>query len=94
MGAIPEALCGEAPEGQPVIRRENLVTVGGEDPKGHPMIHGCRRPHSTMSSGKRKKKEREESGPPSSRLTMMDERRAVDRSRDNPHGEPAASGKT
>ena len=25
VGMIPEALCGEAPKGQPVIRRENLV---------------------------------------------------------------------
>ena len=93
VGMIPEALCGEAPKGQPVIRREHLVPVGGEDPKGHPMIHGCRRPHGARTSGKHKKKRGEQSGPLSSRLTRMGERRAVDRSRDNPHGEPAASGK-
>ena len=51
VGAIPEALCGEAPKGQPVIRREHLVTARVEDPKGHPMIHGCRRPHKPRPSG-------------------------------------------
>ena len=74
VGAIPEALCGEAPEGQPVIRRENHVTVGGEDPEGHPMIHGCRRPHKPSPSGNPKGR-RAQSGPPSSRLTKAAKKR-------------------
>ena len=41
VGMSPKALCVEAPKGQPVIRSESLKAVGGEDPKGHPMIHGC-----------------------------------------------------
>ena len=39
VGAIPEALCGEAPKGQPVIRRENLEAVRVEAPKGQPRKH-------------------------------------------------------
>ena len=68
VGAIPEALCGEAPKGQPVIYRESLVTVRVEDPEGHPMIHGCPRPHKPRTSGKQKER-MEESGPLSSRWT-------------------------
>ena len=68
VGLSTEALCGEAPEGQPVIRRENLVTVGVEDPQGHPMIHGCPRPHRAKPSGKLKGR-RVRSGPSSSQLT-------------------------
>ena len=49
VGAIPEALCGEAPKGQPVIRREHLMTARVEDPEGHPMIHGCRRPRNAKA---------------------------------------------
>ena len=39
MGAIPKALCGEAPKGQPMIRRENLEAVRVEAPKGQPRKH-------------------------------------------------------
>ena len=59
VGAIPEALCGEAPKGQPVIRSEHLVTVSVDDPKGHPMIHGCRRPHKPRPSGRQKGRRKE-----------------------------------
>ena len=55
VGLSPEALCGEAPKGQPMIRRENLVTARVEDPEGHPMIHDCRRPRKPRPSGKPKK---------------------------------------
>ena len=65
LGTVHEALCGEAPKGQPVIRRERLVAVGGDDPKGHPMIHGCRRPHSARPSGNPKGR-RAQRGTPSS----------------------------
>ena len=41
-GLNPEALCGEAPKGQPMIRRETLEAVHGEAPKGQPRNHGCR----------------------------------------------------
>ena len=51
---VPEALCGEAPKGQPVIRRERLMTDRVEDPQGHPMIHGCPRQHKPRPSGKPK----------------------------------------
>ena len=47
----PEVICGEAPKGQPLLRIENLVTDSGDDPQGHPMIHGCRRPHKPRPSG-------------------------------------------
>ena len=56
VGLSPEALCGEAPKGQPLIRRESLVTVRVEDPQGQPMIHGCRRQHKPRPSGKPKGK--------------------------------------
>ena len=39
MGAIPEALCGEAPQGQSMIRGETLEVVSVEAPKGQPAIH-------------------------------------------------------
>ena len=38
-GMIPEALCGEAPQGQPMIRREPLVAVCVEAPQGQPGNH-------------------------------------------------------
>ena len=93
VGLSPAALCGEAPKGHPKIRSESLEAVCVEAPKGHPRIHGCRRQHSARPSGKPKGR-RAQSVTPLSRLTRMGERRVVDRSRDNPHGEPAASGKT
>ena len=71
VGMIPEALCGE-------------------DPEGHPMVHGCRRPHSARTSGKPKKR-REESGPPPSRRTKRGRRLARDRSREPLHGKQDAS---
>ena len=91
VGAIPEALCGRPERSAGDQQRTPRDRV--EDPQGHPMIHGCRRPHSARTRGKPKER-REESDPLSSLLTRMGVRRAVDRSRDNPHGEPAASGKT
>ena len=39
VGPIPEALCGEAPKGQPMIRSESLEAAHVEDPQGHPMTH-------------------------------------------------------
>ena len=39
VGAIPEALCGEAPKGQPMTRGENLEAVSVEAPKGQPKKH-------------------------------------------------------
>ena len=92
-GAIPEALCGEAPKGQPVDRRENPVTVSVEDPEGHLMIHGCPRPRNARTSGKPKER-RALRVPPSSHRTKMDRRRAGDRSRGTLPEKPAASGKT
>ena len=41
-GQHPETLCGEAPKGQPMIRRETLEAVHGEAPKGQSRNHGCR----------------------------------------------------
>ena len=38
-GAIPEALCWEAPKVQPMIRGETLEAVCAEAPKGLPWIH-------------------------------------------------------
>ena len=38
-GAIPEALCGEAPKGQLMIRRGNLEADCVEAPKGQPRNH-------------------------------------------------------
>ena len=64
VGMFPEALCAEAPKGQPVICRESLMAVCVEDPQGHPMIHGCRRHHSPSPCGKPMRR-RAESGPPS-----------------------------
>ena len=37
VGPSPEALNGEAPKGQPVIRREHLVAVRMEAPQGQLM---------------------------------------------------------
>ena len=39
VGPNPEALCGEAPKGQPMIRSESLKAVCVEAPQGQPMIH-------------------------------------------------------
>ena len=55
-GSEPRGPLREAPKGQPVIRREHLVADRVDDPKGHPMIHGCRRPHRQKPSGKPKDK--------------------------------------
>ena len=92
-GLRPEALCGEAPKGQPVIRREHLVTVGVEDPKGHPMIHGCRRHHSPRPCG-RPMKRRDQSGPPSSRWTKAAKKKRGGLSPEPLHGKRGASRKS
>ena len=39
VGLNPEALCGEAPKGQPMIRSESLEVVCVEAPQGQPMNH-------------------------------------------------------
>ena len=38
VGPNPEALCREAPKGQPVIRRENIKAVCVEAPEGQPSM--------------------------------------------------------
>ena len=97
MGMIPEALCGEAPKGQPVIRRENLVAVGVEAPQGQPRIH---RPHpkqpSTRPPGEEEKpKSRGKSqDPPSSRWTRAAVKERGDRSPERMRGESGQCGKT
>ena len=71
VGPSPEALCGEAPKGQLMIRRENLAAVSGEDPQGHPKIRGCRKPHGAKSSWWQKEI-RKERGPLSLQKTIRD----------------------
>ena len=39
VGAIPEALSGEAPKGQPMISGKNLEAVSVEAPQGQPRNH-------------------------------------------------------
>ena len=39
VGFNPEALCGEAPKGQPMIRRENIEALRGDAPQGQPRNH-------------------------------------------------------
>ena len=90
VGSSPEALCGEAPKGQPVIRSENLATVRGEDPQGHPMIHGCPRPRKPRPSGKPKNR-REQSCPPSSRWTRAGKKERGAPSPEPLHGKQAAT---
>ena len=50
---FPEALCGEAPQGQPMIHSESLEAVCVEAPKGQPMIHRRhpREPHNNSQTG-------------------------------------------
>ena len=93
VGLSPEALCEEAPKGQPMIRREHLVAVRVEDPQGHPRIHSCPRPRKPRPSGKRKGR-REQSGPPSSRLTKAALKERGGRSPEQLHGKRDASGRS
>ena len=92
VGPSPEALCGEAPKGQPMIRRENLAAVSGEDPQGHPKIHGCRKPHGAKSSW-RLKATRKETDPPSSQWTKAAGKGSGDLSPEHLHGKQAATGR-
>ena len=50
---FPEALCGEAPKGQPMIRSESPEAVCVEAPQGQPMIHRRhpREPHNNSQTG-------------------------------------------
>ena len=58
-GAIPEALCGEAPEGQPMTRGENLEVVCVEAPQGQPMNHRPKNQHVSRPTGNRRENRRE-----------------------------------
>ena len=53
VGLNPEALCGEAPKGQPMIRSGSLEAVCVEAPEGQPMIHRRhpREPHNNGQTG-------------------------------------------
>ena len=59
VGAIPEALCGEAPKGQPMIRRENLEVVCVEAPEGQPRNHRHHpnKPRATSPTRERERKD-------------------------------------
>ena len=95
-GLNPEALCGEAPKGQPVIRRENLEAVNGEAPKGQPRNHGCQAKQlETKPRGKELERlgPRQREDPQSSRWTRMDTRRHGGGSQDHQRGELAHSGR-
>ena len=56
-GAIPEALHGEAPKGQPMIRGETLEVVCVEAPEGQPRNHR-RHPRQVMFRPTGEKEER------------------------------------
>ena len=64
-GAIPEALSGEAPKGQPMIRGETLKAVCVEAPKGQPRNHR-HRPRQIMGRpmGEEEEGRRKTNGPP------------------------------
>ena len=92
VGPSPEALCGEAPKGQPVIRRESLVVVCVEAPQGQPMIH---RPHPRQVV---RRPMREEPGrrvkrraPRSSPWTRAGKKESGDPSPEPLHGKQAAT---
>ena len=74
VGAIPEALCVEAPEGQSMIRGENLEAVCVEAPQGQPRNHR-HHPKQVMGgpTGERREKEKRQpiNGPPSSLWTKV-----------------------
>ena len=69
-GAIPEALCGDAPKGQPMIRREPLEADCVEAPKGQPRNHR-RHPKRLVlrPTGERQERDPKTKDPPSSRWT-------------------------
>ena len=63
---IPEALCGEVPKGQSVIRGESLEVVCVEAPEGQPRNH---RPYTRKpgkAPGEEPKRRGRRKGPPSS----------------------------
>ena len=70
VGSFPEALHGEAPEGQPKNRGETLEAVCVEAPKGQPRNHRPqRKQHSRMPMGRKereKRSTRSRKAPPSS----------------------------
>ena len=97
MGFNPEALCGEAPKGQPEIRRGNIQAVCVEAPKGQPRNHRprTRKPHNKRPTGEefgRHKTEKED--PPSSRSTMKGVKENGGRSPETLPGGLAASTRT
>ena len=92
-GAIPEALSGEAPKGQPMIRGETLKAVCVEAPKGQPRNH---RRHServmsrpTRGKGERRRKTKD---PWSSQWKRTAEKENGGCSPGPLHGEQAPSG--
>ena len=94
-GKYPEALCGEAPKGQPEIRRENLEAVCAEAPQGQPRKHRphSKKPHGTRPTGAEQGRLRRKD-PPSSRWRKVGERESGDSSRVPMHGELQPSGRT
>ena len=95
VGAIPEALRGEAPKGQPMIHGETLAAVCVEATEGQPRNHR-RHPRQVMGrpmgemQGNQRGKMRE--GPPSSPSRETVRREVGGRSRRSMPGEPASSG--
>ena len=90
-GPEPRGPLRGGPKGQPVICSEHLVAVRMKDPRGHPMIHGCRRRQRQDQWEAREKKGK--SGPPSSRCTKAGQR-TWDHSPGPLHGKRDASRKT
>ena len=96
---IPEALCGEAPKGQPMIRRETLVAVCVEAPEGQPMNHGPhpRKQPGRVPKGNQPKRQGRRQGPPSSQWKRVGGRRGKevgDHSHEPMHGEWGRSWRT
>ena len=95
MGSNPEALCGEAPQGQPMIRSESLEAVCVEAPEGHPMIHRRHPRHPRNGPpGQEHGREQTIKAHWSSLLTKAGKSEHGGRSRDVLHGERVASGTT
>ena len=92
-GAIPEALCGDAPKGQPMIRREPLEADCVEAPKGQPRNHR-RHPKRLVlrPTGERQERDPKTKDPQLSRLTRRGKREIGDHSPDPLRGERVATG--
>ena len=92
VGTNPEALSGEAPQGQPMIRGETLEAVCVESPKGQPRNH--RRPPKQVRRrpmGEEPERRDKRRDPRSSRCTKAGKSEHGGGSRDVLHGERAAS---